>query len=164
MTLTEELRGLLERLKAEAPKGFAAAFHIDFTAPRYLFQTYDEAWRTYYSTAGLVMKDPAVKWGFTHDGIAPWSDLEDLDTEGVFTTAAEYGLHYWAVIATSTGGSKSIGAFARGETAFSDADKNRIQVLFEELHVLTRKGIDVDPEFGAMLSALSVTLTHRDGQ
>ena len=163
MTHRDEVQELLERLKGMAPAGFAAAFHVDFIAPRYLFQTYDEAWMTYYSAEGLVRKDPAVRWGFENDGIAPWDELEARDSEGVFAKAAEHGLHHWAVVATSEGGSKSMGAFSRGDRAFTDPEFANVFSLFGELHLLTRQGIEVDPEFGKMLEDLSVKLTHRDG-
>lgn len=162
MDPVDELRDSLIYMKSLAPSGFAAAFHVDFVTPRYLFQTYDDAWMNYYSSAGLVLKDPAVRWGFDNDGIATWPDLLALDSEGVFKRAAEHGLNHWAVVATSKMGSKSLGAFSRQETAFTDEEKSDILAMVEKLHDLTRRGIDIDPEFDQMLTALSVNLTHRD--
>ena len=161
MTPKDELLELLERLKALAPAGFAAAFHVDFVAPRYLFQTYGDAWMAHYSEKGLVRKDPAVRWGYQNDGIAAWPEVSGLDTEGVFDAAAEHGMAHWSVMATSEGGSKSIGAFSRSDKAFDPAEEAALFETFKVLHHLTRQGLDIDPEFGAVLSALSVKLTHR---
>ena len=158
----EDLEELLLRLMALAPAGFAAAFHVDFITPRYLFQTYEEGWRHHYSSHGLVLKDPAVRWGFHNDGIADHEDLVALDTEGVFSDASRHGLHHWAVVATSRLGLKSIGAFSRRDAEFSQDDKVEIQEVFETIHRLTHRGIEIDPEFDQMLTALSVNLTHRD--
>ncbi len=162
MNSDDDLKELLLRLRALAPAGFAAAFHIDFITPRYLFQTYAWSWKSYYSTNGLVLKDPAVKWGFRNDGVATWSELVALDTEGVFAAAAEHGLNHWAVVATSRSKLKSIGAFSRETEAFSSAETEEIRGLFECMDELTRRGIDIDPEFDQMLTALSVNLTHHD--
>ena len=157
-----DLEELLLRLMALAPAGFAGAFHVDFITPRYLFQTYGEDWRTYYSFNGLVMKDPAVRWGFQNNGIAAWEDLVALDAEGVFAAAAKHGLNHWAVVATSELGLKSIGAFSRETTPFSQDEKLEIQKVFETIHALTHRGVEADPELDRMLTALSVNLTHRD--
>ncbi len=162
MDPVDELRASLIQMKSQAPTGFAAAFHVDFVTPRYLFQTYDEAWMNYYSSAGLVLKDPAVRWGFDNDGIAAWPDLVALDSEGIFDRAAEHGLNHWAVVATSRRGSKSIGAFSRAETSFSPDEKREVLTTLERLHDLTHRGLEIDPEFDRMLTALSVNLTHRD--
>ncbi|WP_108485108.1 autoinducer binding domain-containing protein [Oceaniglobus ichthyenteri] len=160
MKLTDQFRSLLTRLQTQSPDGFAAAFQVVFATPKYLFQTYDEGWMTYYSQMGIVMKDPAVKWGFTHDGIAPWSELEKLDEHGVFIKAAEFGLNYWTVMATSEHGSKSIGAFSRSDRDFTQAEREQIFADFQSLHVLTLQGPETEPDFGEMLVDLSIWHTH----
>lgn len=161
MNLTDQLRELLTRLKQQSPSGFAAAFHVTFATPKYLFQSYADDWMNYYSANGLVMKDPAVKWGLSNDGIAQWSNVQEYDTDGVFTKAAEYGLNYWAIVATSENESKSIGAFARGDSDFTDAERKAIFADFSTLHLLTLQGPETEPEFGNMLRELSVRHTHR---
>lgn len=158
--LTDQLRTLLTRLKQQSPSGFAAAFQVAFTTPKYLFQTYDEEWMNYYSTMGIVMKDPAVRWGFANDGIASWSELKEMDDHGVFDKATEYGLNYWAVMATSESGSKSIGAFSRSDKEFSDSEREQLFADFQSLHLLTLQGPETEPEFGEMLLDLSIKHTH----
>ncbi len=160
MNLSDQLRSLLTRLKLQSPCGFAAAFHVEFTTPRYLFQTYDEDWMTYYSTMGIVMKDPAVRWGFANDGIASWDELQKLDDHGVFDKAAEFGLNFWAVMATSDSGSKSIGAFSRSDKDFNDGERDQLFADFLSLHRLTLQGPEAEPEFGEMLLDLSIRHTH----
>jgi len=147
-------------LKQQSPCGFAAAFQVSFATPRYLFQTYDDEWMNYYSKMGIVMKDPAVKWGFSNDGVASFSDLVELDDHGVFDKAKEFGLEYWAVMATSDGGSKSIGAFSRSDRDFTGMERDEIFADFQTLHRLTLQGPEAEPEFGAMLLDLSIRHTH----
>lgn len=160
MTLTKQLRSLLAGLKKQSPSGFAMAFQVAFTTPRYLFQTYEEDWMNYYSTMGLVMKDPAVRWGFVNDGIASWPDVQKLDDFGVFPKAAEFGLNYWAVMATSLSGSKSIGAFSRSDKDFTEEEREKLFADFQSLHLLTLQGPEAEPEFGEMLLDLSILYTH----
>lgn len=160
MTLTSELRKLLARLKLQSPAGFAAAFHVVFITPKYLFQTYPKAWADLYSRTGLQMKDPAVKWGFGNNGIATWDELQAIDTDNVFPMAAEYGMKHWTIVATMDQGSKSIGAFSRNEPGFSPEDQEQIFADFMALHHLTLKGPETEPGFGDMLHDLSIDLTH----
>jgi len=160
VSLTDQFRSLLTRLKQQSPCGFAAAFQVSFATPRYLFQTYDDEWMNYYSKMGIVMKDPAVKWGFSNDGVASFSDLVELDDHGVFDKAKEFGLEYWAVMATSDGGSKSIGAFSRSDRDFTGMERDEIFADFQTLHRLTLQGPEAEPEFGAMLLDLSIRHTH----
>lgn len=159
MNLTDQLSSLLARMKLQSPRGFAAAFQIDFATPKYFFHTYDAEWMRFYSQEGLIMKDPAVRWGFANDGIASWSDLQELDDHGVFSKAAEFGLNYWTVMATSENGLKSIGAFSRSDTNFSDSEREQIFRDFLSLHRLTFQGPEVEPEFGEMLLELSIRQT-----
>lgn len=160
MTLTRQLRSSLARLKLESPCGFAAAFQVEFTAPKYLFQTYDEGWRNYYSRTGVLMKDPAVRWGFVNDGIATWAELKALDDHAIFDKATEFGLKYWTVVATSDGGSKSMGAFSRSDRDFTVSEREQLFNDFQRLHLLTLQGPETDPDFGEMLLELSIFYTH----
>lgn len=159
MNLTERLKTLLARLKLQSPRGFATAFQIEFATPKYFFHTYDAEWMNYYSQKGIVMKDPAVRWGFANDGIASWSDLQDLDDYGIFDKAAEFGLNYWTVMATSDNGLKSIGAFSRSDREFSDDERKHLFTSFKSLHLLTFQGPEIEPEFGEMLLELSIQHT-----
>jgi LuxR family transcriptional regulator len=55
-----EIRAVLSDLMTLAPTGYAAALHINFTTPAFLFQTYPTDWLAIYSQQGMVMKDPTV--------------------------------------------------------------------------------------------------------
>jgi LuxR family transcriptional regulator len=105
-------------LKTIATAGFAPAFHVRFTTPTFLFQTYPKDWLDYYSQNGLVMSDPTVMWGFENTGAVDWAALQANDSAGVLAKAAEYGLKHGATYATEIDGSHSIGTFARTQTVF----------------------------------------------
>ena len=90
----DTIQDKLGKLKEAAPAGYALAMHVRFTAPTFLFQTYDRKWLDYYSQNGLVMSDPTVHWGFENRGFVLWSDLVASDTAKVMEQAATYGLNY----------------------------------------------------------------------
>ena len=160
MRNADRIEGIVKELRALAPAGFAAAFHVSFSAPRYLFQTYDPDWMEYYSSAGVVMDDPAVRWGFANVGIADWDALVEMDERKVFDTARAYGLNHWTVVATDAEDSKSFGAFARKDAPFTDAEKQLILDLLTEAHCLSVVAPS-DPKLDSYLSKMSLRLTHK---
>ena len=91
-----------------APTGYAAALHINFTTPDFLFQTYPADWLAIYSQKGFVMQDPTVLWGFENLGTVRWSDLTRNDHAGVMKEATKFGMKYGLTVAVEQGGSRSI--------------------------------------------------------
>lgn len=134
--ISDRLTGLMDF----APAGFAIALHINFTAPRYLFQTYPRDWVNHYSENGLVMQDPTVLWGFENEGKKPWRDMVHMDTAGVLAASAEYGLKFGVTCAHAEGNARSIGSFAHSEADFDDASA---QMFFEEVVELHNQTADL---------------------
>ena len=135
-----DIRSKLEDASHLAAAGYALAFHIRFTSPTFLLQAYPKAWTNYYSLHALVMADPTVTWGFSHDGSCRWSDLTD-DPSRVMQRAADHGLHYGVVCAIETDGSRSFGSFARADREFTDAEITKLCATLHDLHHATR---DID--------------------
>jgi len=131
---------LLEQLNESCPSGYAAAMHIKFTAPRYLFQAYRQDWIDYYSRHALVLHDPTVHWGFENTGSVRWSELVALDSAGVMAKAAEYGLAYGFTAALDRHGSRSVASFARADREYNDAEIREITAIFGILHDETHTG------------------------
>ena len=165
MTTTTEtaITQTLRDLQADAPKGFALAFHIRFTTPTFLFQTYPRAWADYYSQNGLVMQDPTVAWGFENLGTQRWSDLAPLDTAGVMTKAAEYGLTHGVTIAVEEGDSRSIGSFARDDREFDETEVKMLHDRMAELHRQTAEVQQFSPETAGRLRRMAVTFVPSSG-
>ena len=145
----------LEQAAEVATAGYALAFHIRFTAPTFLLQAYPKAWTTYYSVHALVMSDPTVAWGFTHEGACRWSDLDD-DPAHVMDRAAEHGLKYGIVCAVESAGSRSFGSFARTDREFTDAEMDRLLAVLAELHDSTSAVENLPPETIEALRVMSV--------
>lgn len=154
----DRISALLARLHAASPAGFAIALHVRFTAPRYLFQSYDKDWLDTYSREGLVLHDPVVRWGFTHDGTIRWSDLED--PAGVMRRSAEYGMRYGAVIAFVRDGTRTMAGFARADRELTHGEIAELQGILEELHDRTARVETLSPAVHQTLKQMSIYLTH----
>ncbi|WP_085879321.1 autoinducer binding domain-containing protein [Roseisalinus antarcticus] len=154
----------LARLESVSPSGFALAFHIRFTTPAFLFQTYDRAWLDIYSQEGLVMSDPIVGFGFSHDGTGwvRWSDLADSDPAGVLARSAEYGLRFGVAVVIDDGGSRSVAGHARHDREYTDDEIGQIVEIVTRLHRNTQSDQDLSSDALAELKRMSVILTHPD--
>ena len=150
---------LLEHLEPLAPSGYALAFHIRFTTPTFLLQTYPKAWTDLYSQNGYVMSDPTVAWGFESTGTARWSDLAP-QSHPVMQASADHGLVYGVTCAVETDGSRSLCSFSRADREFTDAETADLADHVAELHRLTT-GLDAfSPIAAERLRKMSVRLTH----
>lgn len=154
----------LKTLQSGPAVGFALAFHIDYTRPTFLFQTYPEAWIREYSEKGLVMSDPTVHWGFEHEGTARWSDLVEQDNAGVLKLAANHGLNYGVTCAVEAGNTRSMCSFARADSEFTDAECDTLRASVARLHDATA-GMTVLPEdLMAPLTASGVRISQPGGK
>jgi len=146
----------VETLIDAAPAGFALAFHINFTTPRLMFQTYAADWVRYYSEKGLVMSDPTVLWGFENDGTKRWSDLAEMDTAGVLDAAKDHGMSFGLTCAVSLEGTKTIGSFSRDDAEYDDGEVLELKAKLEELHLETAKITSLNAETKQALEDISV--------
>ncbi len=160
MSAQIEIRNILAALKETATGGFALAFHVRFTTPTFLFQTYPKDWLDYYSQKGLVMSDPTVAWGFENTGLISWADLKVDDTAEVLAKAAEFGLTHGATCATMRDDSRSIGSFARTDRDFTPQERDMFMERLEMLHHVTADMKTLSPETAAALRTMSVQFTH----
>lgn len=151
---------LLRRLRSRSPAGFAIALHIQFTTPRYLFQAYEKEWLDYYSSHGLVMHDPTVRWGFANTGSIRWSELAKDDPAGVLASAGEHGARFGVAFAFTDGGSRTMAGFARGDREMSDLDIAALGGDLRKLHLRTLGTEFLAPELHETLKRLSIYLTH----
>ncbi|WP_291335699.1 autoinducer binding domain-containing protein [Albidovulum sp.] len=154
----DSISTLLAKLHAASPAGFAIALHVRFTAPRYLFQSYAKEWLDTYSREGLVLHDPVVRWGFTHEGTIRWSALDD--PAGVMDRAAAHGLRHGAVVAFVRDGSRTMAGFARGDRELTDDEIATLKRILEDLHDLTGTVETFSPDVHMTLKQMSIYLTH----
>lgn len=160
MDAAQEIRRIMERLSEQSPSGFAIAFHIRYTTPDFLFQTYSKSWIDIYSQQGFVMHDPIVAWGFANTGTVRWSDLAKDDPMGVLEQAAPYGLRFGFAWAVDRDGHRSVAGFARPDREFTDAEIAAISHDVTILHAQTARGDALSPETREELKQMSVAFTH----
>lgn len=163
MTDHDIIQEKLVHLKTRAPKGFALALHVKFTAPTFLFQTYDQKWLDYYSENSVVIQDPIVRWGFENRGALLWSDLVDQDDAGVIQAAADHGLKHGVVAAVENENGFSIGGFARDDRPYTPEEAAELRDLLDEIHNLTDQMKELSPEMAGKLHALSINFTRPQG-
>jgi len=124
-------------LDEACPTGFALAMHIQYSTPRFMFQTYPKKWLEIYSSKGLLLRDPVTQWGFDNTGTARWRDIVETYGGAVMEEAAKFGMNYGAVFATTAGKSRSIGGVFRSDRDYLDVELAEMFTLFETLHSLT---------------------------
>lgn len=154
-----DISEIVSELKMIAPAGFAMAFHVRFTTPTFLLQSYPAEWIAHYSQNGLVMQDPTVHWGFENTGAIDWADLLERDTAGVMAQAAEHGLRHGMTYAANRSDSLTVTSFARSDRPFDDAERQRIQDGVDRIHDATLNWESLDPKFSESLKRMSITAT-----
>lgn len=160
MTPRTMIAALLGELDHGSPAGFAIALHVHFSRPTFLFQTYAKRWMDYYSSAGLVVLDPTVRWGFHNVGHVRWSDLEASDEGGVLERAKDFGLSNGVAMATVLSGSRSIASFARADREYEPVEIESLEGRFLELHRITLGPDQLSEGDRRALTELSIQLTR----
>ena len=160
MPAPDAIQQKLSDLKELAPAGYALAMHVHFTAPTFLFQTYDRRWLDHYSQMGFVMTDPIVRWGFENRGYRFWCDFADEDPAGVLQAASDHGLKYGVVTSVGTEKTFSIGGFARGDRPFSEEEAENLYRSTGDVHEMTNNLKVLSPETADALRKLSIEVTH----
>lgn len=164
MSVQNTILSELKALASMADAGYALAFHIEYTRPTFLFQTYPEAWASEYSDKGMVMSDPTVHWGFENEGTRRWSALIDQDVGGILALAADYGLTYGVTCAVEADGTRSMCSFARSDREFRDDECAKLLACTTVLHRATAELNALPAEMLAALETLQIRVSHPGGQ
>ncbi|KAA9009268.1 autoinducer binding domain-containing protein [Histidinibacterium aquaticum] len=160
MSLAADIERDLDRLSELSPSGFAMAFHVRFTTPAFLFQTYSRKWLDIYSQEGLVMRDPIVNFGFAKTGAKRWSELTEPDPDNVMGRAKDFDMNYGVAVGIDEDGSRSLAGLARPDREFTDAEIEEIEELVRSLHHATLDNGSLAPEAAKQLKLMSVRFTH----
>jgi LuxR family transcriptional regulator len=149
-----EINDQLQLLVAATDWVFAVGLRIRFNHPSLLYQTYPEAWVSYYAQNGLLFSDPAVLWGMTHTGLCVWADLEPMDDAGVLRQARDFGLVHGVVVSVGDSANRSLGFFARADQPVTPAQCELAQSAMAALHEASDGVGDLPPSELAALAAL----------
>ena len=155
-----KIAGFITEVDRMCPAGFALGLHIDYTTPRFMFQTYPKKWVETYNARGLLMHDPVVQWGFEHTGFIRWRELVDDDPKGVMGQAKRYGMSHGVTISTDVGKSRSVGGFARSDRDYLDVEIDELHDLVMRLHHETLALKELSDSDVIALKMLSSRLTR----
>lgn len=124
----------LKILRDLAPAGFAIALHVEYAVPSFLLQTYSKQWQDLYGTSGFAVKDPVVEWTTKHTGIVRWSDIQDLDTHGVFNRAADHGMAFGGACGVESLGTRTLAGFARSDREPTAGELGEFEHQITKMH------------------------------
>ena len=155
-----QIRQVLAGIAPLYPMGCAVGFHVQFTSPAFMVQTYAPDWQRRYMDGGLLIKDPTVLWGMGNTGHIRWSDLSAKDSAGVLAEAATHGLKYGIVVSHQGVSDRSIGGFAREDREFSDAEAAELAQAIVAIHDLTDPFADMPDNLRSALRDLSIRSTN----
>lgn len=114
-----------------APSGFTLAFNVGFQGAELFRSTFSKNWQDRYESRAYYFTDPVLIWSITKVGVKRWSEIRLPDVRGVMKEATQFDLKFGVVIATNTGGSKSVLTAARADREFSDDELDLLQAKLE---------------------------------
>ncbi len=120
-----------------SPAGFYVAIRVGFSFPEEELNELPENWVEFYTTHGLVVHDPAMKWVYANTGGVRFSDLVLPDPQQVRERAAVFGLSHGAAISVKTAadrGRRSYGLFFRADRDFEQDDLADLHRIVTKLH------------------------------
>lgn len=134
MTLLQAMR---EQINKISPAGFYVAIRVGFSFPEEELNELPDNWVEFYTTHGLVVHDPAMKWVYGNTGAMKMSEIALPDPHQVRERAAVFGLSHGAVISVMTPsdrGRRSYGFFFRADRDFVAADLVSLRDIVTKLH------------------------------
>jgi LuxR family transcriptional regulator len=143
-----QLQDMTDQISLIAPAGFYVALRVGFSFPEEELNCLPETWVEFYTTQGLVVHDPAMKWVYGHIGAARFSEMSLPDPQQVRAHAAVFGLGHGLAISHMTKadkGRRSYGLFFRDDREFEAGEVGVLQAMLEKLHL----GRDEEPTLTA---------------
>jgi LuxR family transcriptional regulator, quorum-sensing system regulator SdiA len=134
MSPLQHMRSQIEQI---SPAGFYVAIRVGFSFPEEELNELPENWVEFYTTHGLVVHDPAMKWVYANTGSARFSEIALPDPHHVRERASVFGLNHGAVVSISTPtdrGRRSYGLFFRADRDFGPDDLEALQRIVGALH------------------------------
>ena len=120
-----------------SPAGFYVALRVGFSFPEEELNKLPENWVEFYTTRGLVVHDPVMKWVYGNLGASRMSDITLPDPHQIRAKAVAFGLNFGAVISVMTPadrGRRSYGLFFRDDRDFFDPDLTALHSIVKQLH------------------------------
>lgn len=139
---------MINQISLIAPAGSYLALRVGFSFPEEELNLLSNRWVEFYTTHGLIVYDPVMKWVYGNVGAVRLSDLNLPDPQQVRAHAVLFGLTYGLAIShltKSDKGRRSYGLFFREDRDFYDAEIGVLQSMLGTLHI----GRDEEPTLTA---------------
>jgi len=152
------LRDLADKFEEISPAGCYIGLRVGFSFPAEELNRLPPDWVDFYSTEGLVVFDPVMKWVYSNQGKIRWRDINLDDPCGVFDRAADFGLRYGAVVSVTDAtkpSRRSYGNFMRADREFHGSEMDE---LYETLLRLHAAGSEMPRLTAAEIEALRLQL------
>lgn len=120
-----------------APAGFYVALRVGFSFPDEELNELPANWIEFYTTNGLVVHDPVLKWVYSNTGVIRMRDLSLPDPHQIRARAEVFGLTHGAAVSVMTAsdrGRRSYGMFFRQDRDFGEPDLTRLHEIVKQLH------------------------------
>lgn len=120
-----------------APAGFYIALRVGFAYPLAEHNAFPAPWVEAYTSGGLMLYDPVMRWVYANTGTIRWSEIALDDPRGILEQAARLGLRYGAAVSCADeggAGQRSFGSFARGDREFREEEIATLSAQLNELH------------------------------
>ncbi|MBI1170552.1 LuxR family transcriptional regulator [bacterium] len=127
-----------DQIEQIAPAGFYVALRVGFSFPEEEYNELPPNWVEFYTTHGLVVHDPAMKWVYGNTGVVRINDIGLPDPHQVRARAAIFGLSHGAAVSVMTPadrGRRSYGLFFRAATDFAEPDLTTLHGILKRLHI-----------------------------
>lgn len=131
------LHAMKDQIGQIAPAGFYLALRVGFSFPEEELNALPDLWVEFYTTHGLVVQDPAMRWVYGNTGGIRFADMALPDPQQVRGHAAVFGLSYGAavsVMATGDRGRRSYGLFFRDDRDFDNRELSELHRILGQLH------------------------------
>ncbi len=131
------LQSASKTFAAIAPAGHYVGLRVGFSFPAEEANCLPDPWVEFYTTHGLVVHDPVMKWIYANQGAIRYGEITLPDPLRVLETAERFGLRHGAVVsvtAAGDGGRRSYGQFLRADRPFTDAELAQLHAMILDLH------------------------------
>lgn len=116
---------------------YYVALRVGFGFPTEESITYPKDWVDIYTTEGLMMADPVLKWLYGNVGSCRWSNVLIPDVYGVLERASNHGLKFGVAISFAeqdNPSNRSFGSFVRSDREFNGDEMVALAKMVKLLH------------------------------
>lgn len=131
------LQAMRDQIDLISPAGFYVALRVGFSFPEVEMNQLPSNWVEFYTTNGLVVHDPVMKWVYGNTGLLRMAEIALPDPYQIRARAEVFGLTHGAAISVmlpSDRGRRSYGLFFRADRDFADQELAVLHGLVRQLH------------------------------